>query len=220
MRRRCRRSPLVPASPTTAPPVAASPPAAAQQQQDYNVCFFLNQRHALRALDRGVTLGADRISATADGVTGEEQFGNITTVHLQSSGGKTDVESCTITFADGNTLTVLNCDAGGFLDRTPAGSYQTFVRDLHTRLAAGNFNDIHFTEGWPMWRCSAMLVLAAFTALFFAFFGLWTAYCTRDLKSFAMVALGGYGAWRWYRISLNNLPRDYTPDRLPEFLVS
>ncbi len=31
-----------------------------------------------------------------------------------------------------------------------------------------------------------------------------------------MVALGGYGAWRWYRISLNNLPRDYTPDRLPE----
>ena len=207
------------ASPTAASPVTGSPPAAGQIQQVYNVCFFLNQRHALHALDRGVTLGADRIAATADGVTGEEQFGNITAVHQQSSGGKTDVESCVITFADGNTLTVLNCDAGGFRDSAP-GNYQAFVRDLHTRLAAGSFHDIHFTEGWPMWRCSAMLVLAAFTALFFAFFGLWTAYCTRDLKSFAMVALGGYGAWRWYRISLNNLPRDYTPDRLPEFLLS
>jgi hypothetical protein len=200
-----------------ATPLDAAPPAA---PLDYNVCFFLNQRHALHKLDCGVTLAADRISASADGQTGEEQFSNITAVHLQTSGGKTDVESCEITFADGNTLTVLNCDAGGFSDSELAANYRAFVRDLHTRLAAGGFNSIRFTEGWPMWRCSAMLVLAACTALLVAYLGLWTLFCTGDLKGFAMVALGGYGAWRWYRISLNNLPRDYTPDRLPEFLVS
>ena len=207
----------MPTSPLVAPPVAAAPPAAAQ---DYNVCFYLNRGHALRKLDCGVTLGDDRISATADGFTGEEQFGNITAVHLQTRGQKCDVESCAITFADGNTLTVLNCDPGGFHDSALAANYRVFVRDLHTRLAAGSFNTIRFTEGWPLWRCSVMLALAAFTALFAALLGLWTVYCTRDLKSIAMVALGGYGAWRWYRISLNNLPRDYTPDRLPEFLLS
>ena len=174
----------------------------------------------LRKLDCGVTLRADRISATTDGSTGEEQLGNITAVHLQTSGGKTDVESCAITFADGNMLTVLNCGPGGYGDSELAANYRAFVYDLHSRLAAGGFSGIHFTEGWPMWRCSAMLVLAACTALLFTFFGLWTLYCTRDFKGFLMVAVGGYGAWRWYRISLNNLPRDYTPDRLPEFLLS
>jgi hypothetical protein len=210
------------ASPPVISPPDATPPATSPHAAplNYNVCFFLNRRRALHKLDCGVTLGADRISATADGLTGEEQFANITAVHLQTSGGKTDVESCEITFADGNTLTVLNCDAGGFSDGELAANYRAFVCDLHTRLAAGGFRSIRFTEGWPMWRCSAMLVLAVCTALFFTFFGLWTLYCTRDFKGFVMVALGGYGAWRWYRISLNNLPRDYTPDRLPEFLLS
>jgi hypothetical protein len=35
-----------------------------------------------------------------------------------------------------------------------------------------------------------------------------------------LLALGGYASRRFYRVSINNLPRDYTPDRLPEFLVS
>ena len=45
-------------------------------------------------------------------------------------------------------------------------------------------------------------------------------FCQRDLQGLMMLALGGYAAWRFYRTALNNTPRDYTPDRLPEFLLS
>jgi hypothetical protein len=204
-------------SPLAAPPSAAPQPAAPAV---YNVCFFLNRRPMLRKLDCGVTLGAGRISATTDGVTGEEQFNNITAVHLETSNTKSNTESCAITFADGNVLTVLNSNPGGYRDAALAESYRSFVHDVHARLAAGSFSGIRFTEGWPLWRCSAMLILAAFTALFLTSAGLWTLLCQRDLKGLAMLVLGGYGAWRWYRIALNNLPRDYTPDRLPEFLLS
>ena len=49
-------------------------------------------------------------------MTGDEQFGNITAVHLKTCGGKYNTESCTITFADNNVLTVLNCAPGGYRD--------------------------------------------------------------------------------------------------------
>ncbi len=70
-------------------------------------------------------------------------------------------------------------------------------------------------------RCfQAMLALAAVTALLVVGLGLSTFFCLGDLKGFVLVALGGYGSWRLYRTALNNVPRDYTPDRLPEFLLS
>ena len=43
------------------------PPGVPQETHAYDVCFFLNRRRALHFLDRGVTLGADGLSCTADG---------------------------------------------------------------------------------------------------------------------------------------------------------
>jgi hypothetical protein len=98
-------------------------------------------------------------------------------------------------------------------------AYRAFVHDLHARLAAAP-GTIRFTEGWPLWRCQAMLVAAAGMALVSAGLGLWEFFCARNLQGPVLLALGGYASWRFYRVALNNLPRDYTPDRLPEFLLS
>ncbi len=190
-----------------------------QETHVYNVCFFVNRRRALHFLDRGVTLGADGLSCTADGSPGTELFANIAAVHLKTSGGKTNTESCAISFADGNVLTVLNCNRGGYSDAACAAAYRAFVHDLHSRLAAAP-GTIRFTEGWPLWRCQAMLLGAAGMALVSAALGLWELFCLRNLQGPVLLALGGYASWRLYRIAINNLPRNYTPDRLPEFLLS
>jgi hypothetical protein len=190
-----------------------------QDTHRYDVCFFLNRRRALHFLDRGVTLDADGLSCTADGASGTELFANVTAVHLQTSGGKTNTESCAIGFADGNTLTVLNCGPGGYTDAARAANYRAFVHDLHARLAAAP-GTIRFTEGWPLWRCQAMLLVAVGMALVSAALGLWSLFCLCSLQGPVLLGLGGYASWRFYRIALDNLPRDYTPDRLPEFLLS
>ena len=189
-----------------------------QETHRYEVCFFLNRRRALHFLDRGVTLNADGLSCTADGSPGME-LANITAVHLKTSGGKTNTASCAISFADGNALTVLSCNRGGYTDAACAANYRAFVHDLHRRLAAAP-GTIRFTEGWPLWRCQATLLVAAGTAVLFTGLGLWELFCLRNLQGPVLLALGGYASWRFYRVAINNLPRDYAPDRLPEFLLS
>jgi hypothetical protein len=190
-----------------------------QETHRYDVCFFLNRRRALHVLDRGVTLNADGLSCTANGSPGTELFANITAVHLKTSGGKTNTGSCAVSFADGNVVTVLSCNRGGYTAAACAASYRALVHALHARLAAAP-GTIRFTEGWPLWRCQAMLLVAAGTAVLFTGLGLWELFCLRNLQGPMLLALGGYTSWRFYRVSINNLPRDYTPDRLPEFLLS
>ena len=191
-----------------------------QETHHYDVCFFLNRRRALHWLDRGIALNPDGLSCTAKGLPGAEPLGNIAAVHMKTSAGKSNIESCAITFADGNVVTVLNCNPGGYADAALAAHYRAFVHDLHARLAVGAPGTIRFTEGWPLWRCQAMLLIAAGMALVSAALGLWSLFCLHSLQGPVLLALGGYASWRFYRVALNNLPRDYTPDRLPEFLLS
>ncbi len=191
-----------------------------QETHRYDVCFFVNRRRALHWLDRGITLGADRLSCNANGLPGAEPFDSVAAVHLKTCGQKSNIESCAITFADGNVLIVLNCNPGGYADAALAANYRAFVRDLHARLAAAAPGKIRFTEGWPLWHCQAMLFFTVGTAVLSAGLGLWAFFCLGDLRGLGLLALGGYASWRLYRVTLNNVPRDYTPDRLPEFLLS
>jgi hypothetical protein len=144
-----------------------------QETHRYDVCFFVNRRRALHWLDRGITLGADRLSCTANGPPGAEPFDSVAAVHLKTCGQKSNIESCAITFADDNVLTVLNCNPGGYADAALAANYRAFVRDLHARLAATAPGKIRFTEGWPLWHCQAMLFFTVGTAVLSAGLGLW-----------------------------------------------
>jgi hypothetical protein len=195
-------------------PASASPRA-------YDVCFFVDSRPLMRMLDRGVTLDADRIAWTVDGATAEMQFGNVVAVHLKSSGQKVTVDQCTITFSEGTTLTVVNSGPGGYRDGALAASYREFVSDLHARLAAGSYSgNIQFIAGWPAWRYRTTLALIPIAALVFAAGGLAFWLALDNLKGLLLILLGGYLCWTLARRTLANAPRDYTPDRLPEALLS
>ncbi len=147
-------------------------------------------------------------------------FGNIVAVHLKSCGRSVVVDRCTITFADGTPLSVVNSGPGGFADRERASIYRDFVHDLHARLAAGRYAEICFTAGVPRWRYQAMLAVTAIAALFCGGIGLVALVGFGNLKGLVILVLGGYVAWKYGRTTLANAPRYYEPDHLPETLLS
>ena len=186
----------------------------------YDVCFSVDGGHLFRKLDHGVTLRNTAIAWTIDGATTETPFGDIVAVHLKSTGQSTVVDQCTITFADGNVLAVVNSDPGGFADRERVPIYRDFVRDLHARLAAGSYTGIRFTAGVPWWRYEGMLAVTIVAALFCSVGGLWFFLTFGNVKGLVIVVAGGYSCWKLGRTTLANAPRDYALDQLPEKLLS
>jgi hypothetical protein len=193
----------------------------AQNDKSYDLCINIAGRRLYwRNRNHGVTLGRDFITWTMDGETGEAAYGDIAAIHLDSAGQKVTTERCTITLADGRALRIVNTDPGGFSDAKRKALYGDFVRDLHSRLPAARFPNIRFTEGWSLWQCQAMIALAALGALAATAFGLYVFIHLGNVRGFILIGLAAYACWKLYRTALNNVPREYTPDRLPDFLLS
>jgi hypothetical protein len=186
----------------------------------YDVCFSVNGGHFLRKLDQGVTLGDDGIDWTIDGRAAEMPLASIVAVHLWSAGRSSIVDHCAITFGDASVLSVVNSNPGGYTDQERVPIYRDFVRDLHGRLAAGPYTEIRFTAGVPRWRYRAMLAATIVLAVLCGGGGLGVLVGFGDLQGLAILILGGYACWRFARVTLANAPRDYTPDHLPEELLS
>ena len=49
--------------------------------------------------------------------------------------------------------------------------------------------------------------------------GLYVFLRLGDLRGPLLLVAAAYAAWKLHRTALNNLPRDYTPDRVPEWLL-
>jgi hypothetical protein len=192
-----------------------------ENPRTYDLCTNVAGRRLYwRNRNHGVTLGRDILSWTIDGEENEAAYGDIATVHLDSAGLKVITDRCTITLADGRALQIVNTDPGGYSSAERKARYRDFVRDLHSRLTAARYPGIRFTEGWSLWRCEAMLVLSALVALASTALGLYVFLHLGEPRGVLLLALAAYVFWKFYRTARNNMPRDYTPDRLPEFLLS
>jgi hypothetical protein len=155
-----------------------------------------------------------------DGEENEAAYGDIAAVHLDSAGLKVLTDRCTITLSDGRALRIVSTDPGGYSSAERKARYRDFVRDLHSRLTAARYPNIRFTEGWSLWRCQAMLVLSALVALAATALGLYIFLHLGKPRGLLLLALAAYAFWKFYRTARKNMPRDYTPDRLPDFLLS
>jgi hypothetical protein len=187
----------------------------------YDLCINVAGRRLYwRNRNRGITLGPDCIAWTLDGAAGEVPYGNIVAVHLNSAGQKITEDRCTITFADGSGLLVVNTDPGGYADAARAAAYRDFVRDLHARLEANGNGAVRFTAGVEPWRYRTMLVGAVAGAIAFTFAGLAGYFVFHQWNGLALLGVGCYFSWTLGRRALANAPRDYTPEHLPEQLLS
>jgi hypothetical protein len=193
----------------------------AEGSRTYDLCINVAGRRLFwRNPNHGITLGIDAIAWIMDGSAMEMAYGNIVAVHLNSAGQKTTVDQCTITFADGSGLLIVNADPGGYRDAERATRYRDFVRDLHARLASDRYPEIRFTAGVPRWRYMVMLGLAIAAAPMFALAGLGGYLFYHLWNGLFLLVAGEYFCWRLGRRALTNAPRDYAPDRLPEELLT
>jgi len=152
--------------------------------------------------------------------TNDVGYGDITAVNLDSAGLKVIADRCTITMSDGRSLRIVNTDPFYYTSAKRKALYRDFVRDLHSRLPAARYPQIRFTEGWPLWQRQGMLALSALVALALTVFGLYMFLHLGSARGLILVALAAYVYWKFFRTALKNTPRDYTPDRLPDFLLS
>jgi hypothetical protein len=189
-------------------------------QRTYDLCINIAGRRLFwRNRNHGVTLGNDTIAWTMDGNAMETAYGNIVAVHLNSTGQKVTTDRCTIAFADGSALLIVNTDAGGYRDTKLAPLYRDFVRDLHARLAGDRYTGIRFTAGVPRWRYWTMLISAIAAAPAFAAAGIAGYFIFHQWNFLLLLLVGDYFCWTLGRRALANRPRDYTPDKLPEVLL-
>ena len=194
---------------------------ATESSRTYDLCINIAGRRLYwRNRNHGVTLGPGVMTWTMDGETSDAAYGDIAAVHLDLAGLKVISDRCTITLADGRALQIVNTDPGGYSSADRKALYRDFVRDLHRRLPAARYPGIRFTEGWSLWRCQAMLALSALVALVSAALGLYVFLHLGEPRGLILLGLAAYACWKFYRTALNNTPRDYTPDRLPDFLLS
>ena len=137
-----------------------------------------------------------------------------------SAGLKVIADRCTITLADGRALQIVNTDPGGYSSAERKALYRSLCATCTAGSPAARYPGIRFTEGWSLWRCQAMLALSALVALVSATLGLYVFLHLGEPRGLILLALAAYACWKFYRTALNNTPRDYTPDRLPDFLLS
>jgi hypothetical protein len=189
--------------------------------QTYDLCINVAGRRLYwRDRNHSMTLSADCIAWTMDGDAVETPYGNIVAVHLESRGQEVTEERCTVTFADGRALLIVNTDPGGYADPARAALYRDFVRDLHAHLSPERYPLIRFTAGVPRWRYLVMLICAIASVPVFAATGFAFYFIFHLWKGLLLFVLGEYFCRTLARRALANAPRDYTPDTLPDVLLS
>jgi hypothetical protein len=175
--------------------------------------YFRNSNH-------GVTLTAERINWTFDDKDDGAPYQNIRQVHLQTGGDWRDpVNICTITFADGYKLVVLNSNeygAGADNERRPV--YRAFVHDLLARLAALK-TATTFTAGLQGARYPLIIACGVLLGIMSIGIPVAAMIYTRSIGPIT-VLLAGIGLyWPLTKVIEKNAPHTYDPQHPPEELL-
>jgi hypothetical protein len=153
----------------------------------------------------------------------QEPFQNIATIHLQTAqiGNMSRVlDQCIVEFSDGVRLIVTNGAPSGLPDDAKTAIYRDFVCDLHRRLAAGRYGAIRFSAGMAPWRYTGLKITLVIAGLFFVAAPAVLGLAFGDLKGLGLAVGGAFLCAPFVRMLMNNAPRNYTPDDLPEQLLS
>jgi len=199
----------------------------AQHSQAYDVYFTVSggPRFVLRNTNHGITVGENGISFSVDGQARTCAFTEVAGIHLSSGsvGGDT-IDSCKIELASGDTVTVSNAASKGLPNQEQTQIYRNFVYDLHGRLAGAgagqSIGKISFTAGMSSTRYNFALVTLIIAGLFFVATPLVLALITGDAHALILMGTGAFLVWPFMRVVGNNTPRNYTPDALPDELLS
>jgi len=180
-------------------------------------------RFFLRNPNHGVIVSDDGLAWTVDGRDETIAFGDIVAVHLQTAAlgnAQQIIDQCKIEFANGAALTISNTGTSGLPKAEQTPIYRDFVHDLHARLVVHEHGAIRFTAGMAPWRYKGLLITMIIAGILFLAVPFGLVLVTGDLHGLWLM-LGGVGlGWPLVKLLQTNTPRDYTPDRLPDELLS
>jgi hypothetical protein len=130
------------------------------------------------------------------------------------------IDQCRIEFVNGTKLLVTNCTSSGLPDPAQTPRYRAFVRDLHARRALRESGTIRFTAGMAQWRYKGLFVTMIVAGLLFIATPFVLVMVTGDWQGLIVAGMGIMLCWPFTKMLMNNAPRDYTPDSLPDELLS
>jgi hypothetical protein len=192
--------------------------------QLYDVYFTVpgGPRFVWRIATHGITVGEHGIAYAVNDRPRTAEFGDISAIHLSSAsaGGGDVTDQCRIEFKNGDAITVSNVTANGLPKSAQTQVYRAFVHDLHSRIVTSGHDDIRFTAGMPSGRYKGALVVMVIAGLFFVATPLVLALITGDMQALILMGTGVFFVWPFMRLVSNNTPRNYTPDALPDELIS
>lgn len=179
------------------------------------------KRFLVKLTVQGITVSDDGLAWTGADGPREVRFADIAAIHLGAGLiGQSTLDTCRIEFADGGGLVTADWGANGLPDDKQLPVYRAFVRDLHAHLAARPSGAIRFTAGLPQWRYNIVCTAAVCLGL------MWTAalfvmlFLAPGLKGLGVVIAGAFLLFPVVKLLLNAKPHAYTPDNLPEPLLS
>jgi hypothetical protein len=195
----------------------------AQRSQAYDVYFTVSggPRFVMWNNNHGVTVSDRDISYSVDSKLRTIAFTEIAAIHLNSGTvGEDTIDQCKIEFNSGDTITVSNATSSGLPNKEQTQIYRDFVYGLHGRLAAAGHDTIRFVAGMSGTRYKGAFVVAIIAGLFFIALPLVLAIVTGDAHALILTGTGAFLIWPFMRMLRNNTPRNYTPDALPDELIS
>jgi hypothetical protein len=95
------------------------------------------------------------------------------------------------------------------------------VRDLHKRLAARkDTSQIYYNAGLSEGRYMVLTIAIIASAILFGLLPLGLLIMMRDLHTLILFVTAGGLLWSFYELWDKNRPRPYSPDHVPEELLS
>ena len=187
--------------------------------------LFITDHAAFRwkMTDSGVVVTADGLSWAIDGAMSERKYSDIFSIrlHRASAGTGAGVGVCDIRFRDGLTLNVYGGSAQGLADGEQNARFAAFVRDLHKRLARrDNTTSITFNAGLSEGRYTVLTVALVGAGILFGLLPLGLLIMIRDLHTLILFGTAAGLLWSFYMLWDKNRPRPYSPDHVPEDLLS
>jgi hypothetical protein len=193
--------------------------------QTYDAYFTVagGPRFFWRIPTHGVTVSDSGIAYTVNDSLRTAAFSTISAIHLSTAAlgnASSVIDQCRIEFNDGGTITISNGTSNGLPDTAQTRIYRDFVRDLHGRLVASGHDGISFTAGMSQGRYKGAIVTMVIAGLFFVVTPLVLTLVTGDPHALIPMGMGVLLVWPFMRLISNNTPRHYTPDSLPDELMS
>ena len=195
--------------------------AAHSQLHDVYFTAAGTRRFKLWLTNHGIMVGDNGLSYSVDGHPRSIAFTDIAAIHLSTGAvGEDVIDQCKIELASGDALTVSNVNASGLPNKVQTQAYRDFVHDLHSRLAGQGADRIRFTAGMSSLRYKGAMVTMVIAGLIFVLTPLVLAVVTGDMHALFLMGAGALFVWPFMRLVGNNTPRSYTPNALPEELIS